>query len=110
MANQLTIELPRETPQAEVDAIQAELKRLPDVKGTGLYSPRGVAPADLMLWVKLAAAAVPMITQIVDMLRKRRIERATITLPNGVKLETDKATAEEIQRLMNTAGKTATQP
>ena len=63
-----------------------------------------------MLWVKLAAAAVPMITQIVDMLRKRRIERATITLPNGVKLETDKATAEEIQRLMNTAGKTATQP
>ncbi|MBN9661397.1 MAG: hypothetical protein J0H49_24595 [Acidobacteria bacterium] len=100
MSANLTIELPKETPAAEVDALQTELKLLADVRGAGVYEPKGLGPVELIMWVKLAAVAAPMIMQLIDTLRKRRIEKAVVTLPNGSKIEIDKATAEEIERLM----------
>lgn len=100
MATQLTIELPKGTASEHVDALQAELRQLSEVKGAGIYTPRGVGPEDIMLWVKVAAAITSLVPQIVDMLRKRRIEKATITLPSGAKIEVDKATASEIQKLI----------
>jgi hypothetical protein len=110
MASQLTIQLPKDTPQAEVGAIEMELKQLAGVKGAGVYTPKGGALADPMIWLKASEIIVPLILKIVDALRKRRIEKATIELPNGAKLETDKATAEEIQRLMSAVGKASAQP
>lgn len=107
MASQLTIELPKETPAAEVEAFQAELRQLAEIKGAGLYAPKGVGPEGLIIWVKLIEAAVPLVVQVVDMLRKRRIEKAIITLPSGSKIEVDKATAEEIQRLVAAARATS---
>jgi hypothetical protein len=103
MASQLTIELSKEIPAAEVEAIQTELRQLADIKGAGVYTPKGLGPEELMIWVKLAGAVVPLVMQVVEMLRKRRIEKATITLPNGSKIEVDKASAEEIERLMAAA-------
>jgi len=100
MATQLTIELPKETAPADVDALQAELKQLSDIKGSGLYTPRGVGPEDIMVWIKVAGAIATLIPQVVDLLRKRRIEKATIALPSGAKIEVDKATAAEIQQLI----------
>src|SRR5512142_56616 len=100
MATQLTIELPKETPAAHVDALQVELRQLSDVKGSGLYTPRGTGPDDIMMWIKVAGAIAALVPQLVDMLRKRRIEKATITLPSGAKIEVDKATATEIQQLI----------
>jgi hypothetical protein len=100
MVTQLTIELPKETPSEHVDAVQAELQQLSGVKGSGLYTPRGVGPEEIMLWLKAASALAPLVLQVVDMLRKRRIERATIALPSGAKIEVDKATAAEIEQLI----------
>jgi hypothetical protein len=107
MAKQLTIELPKDTPREDVDSIQAELTQLSGVKGTGVYTPKGLIIDDIWLWVKLSEVVVPLVLKIADALRKRRIEKATIVLPNGAKLEADKATAEEIQRLMLATGTTA---
>jgi hypothetical protein len=107
MASQLTIELPKETPAAEVEAFQTELRQLADIKGAGVYTPKGIGPEEILIWVKLIAAAVPVVMKVVDMLRKRRIVKATITLPNGLKLEVDQATAAEIERLMAAAGATS---
>ena len=103
MATQLTIELPKETRPADVEALQSELKQLSDVQGAGRYKPRGLAPEDIMVWVKVAGAIAPLISQVVDMLRRRRIEKATITLPSGAKIEVDKASADEIQKLVAAA-------
>jgi hypothetical protein len=97
---QLTIELPKETPSEHVAALQADLKQLSDVKGSGVYTPRGVGPEDIMVWVKVAGAIAPLVPLLVDMLRKRRIERVTISLPNGTRIEVDKATAMEIEQLV----------
>ena len=103
MATQLTIELPKETLPADVEELQAELRQLSDVKGTGVYTPRGLGPEDIMVWIKVAGAIVALIPQVVDMLRRRRIEKATITLPSGAKIEVDKATAAEIEKLVAAA-------
>ncbi len=100
MSTQLTIELPKETSPADVDALQAELRQMSDVKGSGIYTPRGIGPEEILMWVKAASAIAPLVSQVIDMLRKRRIEKATITLPSGAKIEVDKATAGEIQRLI----------
>jgi hypothetical protein len=107
VASQLTIELPRESPAAEVEAFQVELRQLADIKGAGLYAPKGIGPEEILIWVKLIGAVVPLVVQVVDMLRKRGIEKATITLPNGSKIEVDKAMAEEIERLMAAARATS---
>jgi hypothetical protein len=100
VATQLTIELPKETPSAHVDALQAELRQLSDVKGSGVYTPRGIGPEEIIMWVKVAGAIASLIPPLVEMLRKRRIEKATITLPSGAKIEVDKATATEIEQLI----------
>jgi hypothetical protein len=100
MATQLTIELPNETPSADVEALQAELKGLSDVKGSGQFTPRGFGPEEIMLWIKVAGAIATLVPKVVELLRKRRIEKAVITLPNGTKIEVDNVTAEEIQKLI----------
>lgn len=100
MATQMTIELPKETPVADVDALKTELEELSGVKGAGVYTPRGIGPEEIMIWVKLASAIAPLVTQVIEMVRKRRIEKATITLPSGTKIEVDKATAAEIEKLI----------
>ncbi len=110
MADQITIELPKDTSPADIDAIQTALKQLPDVKGAGVYKQEGLRLRTSMLWVKLAATALPVIAQIVDMLRKKMIQRASITLPSGLKVDADKATVEEIQQLLKSAEKGAAKP
>ena len=109
MAKQLTIELPKDTPKDEVDALQAELKQLDGIRGTGVYTPKGLIIDDILLWAKVADVVVPLVLKVVDAMRRRKIEKATIVLPNGTKLDVDKASAEEIQRLMLAAGATAPQ-
>ena len=47
-----------------------------------------------------AAVIAPLINQVVETLRKRRIEKATITLPSGAKIEVDKASAAEIAQVI----------
>ncbi len=107
MQNNITITLPKTTPPEAIAALQAELETLREVKASGVFKPKGITPADVKIWVDLAALVLPLITKVVDMLRKRKIEKATITLPNGTKLETDKATAEEIERLVTSAAASA---
>lgn len=104
MQNNVTITLPKSTPPEEIAAIQRELRSIQDVKASGVFKPKGISPADIKIWVELAGLVLPLITSVVDMLRKHKIEKATITLPNGTKLETDKASAEEIDRLVHAAG------
>ncbi len=103
MQNNITITLPKTTPPEEVAAIQKELGSLKEVKASGVFKPKGIAPADIKIWVDLAVLVMPLISTVVEMLRKHKIEKTTITLPNGTKLETDKATAEEIDRLVHAA-------
>jgi hypothetical protein len=104
MSTQLTIELPKETLPADVEALQTELKQLSEIKGAGLYTPRGAAPGDILVWIKAVGEIAPLIVPlVVEVLRRRKIEKAVISLPSGAKIEVDKATAAEIQQLIAVA-------
>lgn len=103
MQSNITITLPRTTPPEEIAAIRKELVSLREVKDSGVFKPKGITPADIKIWVDVAGVVVPLVRTIVEMLRKRKIEKATITLANGTRLETDRATAEEIERLVTAA-------
>jgi hypothetical protein len=44
-----------------------------------------------------------LVPKLVDLLRRNKIEKATITLPSGAKIEVDQATAAEIEKLVAAA-------
>lgn len=94
---------------ATLAEIQVELRALDGVQSAGGQT-RSIDPASLDLWVKLAATAistvgtaVPVLTAIVKVLRKRGVRNTTIELKDGTKIVVENATAEDIRRIVETA-------
>jgi hypothetical protein len=93
---------------ATLAEIQEELRALDGVQSTGGQT-RSIDPASLDLWVKLAASAistvgtaVPVLTAIVKVLRKRGVRNTTIELKDGTKIVVENATADDIRRIVET--------
>lgn len=94
---------------ATLAEIQEELRALDGVQSAGGQT-RSIDPASLDLWVKLAATAistvgtaVPVLTAIVKVLRKRGVRNTTIELKDGTKIVVENATADDIRRIVETA-------
>jgi hypothetical protein len=90
--------------------IVEDIRKLPDVEGVRALEPRAIDPASLMILVEVAGnaltvagAAWTLIDRIRTGLRERKITGATITLPNGTRIEFDNVTEDQIAKIMSAA-------
>lgn len=91
---------------AVLTAIQEELRAVEGVESAGGQT-RSLDPATLDVWVKLAgtaistaAAAVPVLTGIVKVLRRRGLGNTTIELRDGTRISVENATVEDIRKIV----------
>jgi hypothetical protein len=100
MAEALELEFPKGTDQAQAQALTEALTRVQGVQKAGIESKRsGIDPASLSAWVTLAAAAVPVISAVVEMIRGKRLKGVKIKV-RGKTIEVDEASASDIERLL----------
>lgn len=111
MVEILTITLPSTTSEDDMETILNTVKEIHGVEDADSITEMGVDPGTLMLWVQVAGAAVgvagaavPIIKQVIEMIRGKGISGAKITLPNGAVISADTASAAELERLMTAAG------
>src|SRR5262245_16947591 len=99
MAEALELEFPKGTDQAQAQALTEALRRVQGVQNAGIESKRSIDPAMLTAWVSLAAAAVPVISQVVEMIRGKRLKGVKIKI-RGKTIQVDEASASDIERLL----------
>jgi hypothetical protein len=83
-----------------------ELLTLPDVEDARALEQRAIDPASVMLIVEIAGgvlsaatSAWSLIDKIRTSLKKKNVTGATITLPNGTKIELDSVSEDQVARL-----------
>jgi hypothetical protein len=103
-----TISLPDSTSPSDQREIEAALQQVKDVEGAGISEPRAIDPVSILVWVKLAAgvitaagAAMPVIQQVVELIRGKGIKGAKINLPGGATVEVDEASTSDIERVLH---------
>lgn len=106
MSTVLEIELPPSVSEEEQAELEKALRQLDDVDDAGPTGTRAIDPASIGLWIKLAADALglaPAVGKVVELIRGRRIEGATLKLPDGIEISVDRASVEDIERLLAAA-------
>jgi hypothetical protein len=106
MSTVLEIELPPSVSEEERAELEEALRQLDDVADAGPTETRAIDPASIGLWIKLAADALglaPAIGKVVGMIRGRQIEGAKLKLPDGTEISVDRASVEDIERLLAAA-------
>jgi len=99
MANIIEIELPRGTDSALAESLAEDLRGVGDVRSSELARPKVVDPASLIVWVKLASAALPVLTSLVTLLRGRQLKNVRIKSGDKV-IEVDSASAADVESLV----------
>ena len=113
MSQTLKIKLPDNTPMAEAKAIQAELKEVEGIKNAGSLNSRGgIDPASVMAWIQVgttvlstASSFEPLVKKIGGIFNKRSMKGVTLEGPGGVKISLDKASSEDVQKLLEAISK-----
>ena len=99
MPNVIEIELPRGASQSEAQALRDELRRLSDVHSTDVVQPKAIDPASLIVWVKLAAAALPILTSVVTLIRGRQMKNVRLKVGDKT-IEVDGASPAELEKVL----------
>lgn len=99
MADTIDLEFPDGMPKEVAASLAEELKRIQGVKSAGVSTARGLDPASLMAWVKLASAAAPVVTALIAWIRGKGLKKVKLKL-GDITIEADSASAAEIQRLV----------
>ena len=107
MSEFATLSLSPEVSDEESTALLKDLQNLPDIEGARALEQRAIDPASVMLMIEIAsgvlsaaASAWSLIDQIRTSLGKKKVAGATITLPNGTKIELDDVSEDQIARLV----------
>ena len=107
-----TISLPDSTSASQQRELESALQKMANVEDAGVSETRSIDPESIMLWVKLAgsvitaaSAAIPVIKQVVDLLRSKGVKGAKINLPGGATLQVDEASSKDIERLLQAASR-----
>ena len=106
----LDIELPGATDKMLAEEIAVELRQMHDIEDTGVSqatrSP--LDPATISVWLQLAPAVLAaaggvmtLMVQIRDLLRRRGIKGAKITLADGTQISADEISIEELKVLQS---------
>ena len=118
MQDIFTIELPPDVPEQELDALEAEVRRIDEVEDAGPTASRAIDPAAIGLWIETAGGilasvgtAIPVIEKVLALVRGRGIQGAKITFAdeNGapITIEAERASARELERLISAARSTS---
>jgi len=106
MSDFATLSLGPEASDEASTALLDELRSLPDVESARALEQRAIDPASVMLMIKIAGGVLStatsawgLIDQIRKSLKKKKVTGATITLPNGTRIELDQVSEEHIARL-----------
>lgn len=107
MADLFSIELPKTVSRDDLVTLKGEIKQLDGVAGAGLEDTRGIDPETLGVWVQLAkdalsvvGIAVPIIQQIIKMIRDKGIKGVKIILDENVSISADEASAKDIESML----------
>lgn len=107
MADTFTIEFPPEVQERDVESIETELKNVDGVQDAGSMGARSIDAQTVMLWVSVATGVVglaktglPLIQNVIDMIRGKGIKGAKITLANGTSFSADEISAKELGNLI----------
>ncbi len=107
MPDILTITLPTSVSKTEIAEISQALKKVQAVESVQETTSRGVDPATAKIWIEVAvgvvglvSAAIPVIKEIITMIRGKGISGAQIKLPNGTEISVDNASSEEIEKII----------
>ena len=85
--------------QAEVRrALEQELAQLDQVDDVTPVAARGIDPVAVKMWVEVAALSLPVLTNIVTLLRGRGLKNVTLTTANGT-IAVGEGSADEIRKL-----------
>ena len=97
----------KQTNEALLGDVESELKQLEGIIGAGSSSSRAIDPGSILLWVKLSAelitaagAAVTVVQQIINLLRKKNMSDAILEFANGTKVSVSSASAEDLAKLL----------
>jgi len=93
------LEMPASTPHEAAKELIAELKKLDGIHNGAVTIKRSIDPVSLMAWIKLAGAAIPVITAVVGWIRGKGMKNVKLKLGNDVSIEVDSASAADIARL-----------
>ncbi|MBI4313026.1 MAG: hypothetical protein HY681_14795 [Chloroflexi bacterium] len=101
------VQLPKTVSKSDARALQDALKQVNGVANAGSLAARGVDPGTVMLWVQAAGGtlnaaskALPLLKQVVETIRGKSVTGVTLEFPGGMKLSVDKASPEDIERLV----------
>ena len=110
MANFATLSLGPDVSTEDSAAILEELLELASVKSARALEPRAIDPGSIMLMIEIlggalgvATSAWAFIEQIRTSLKRKKVTGATITLPNGTKIELDSVSEEQVAHLISDA-------
>ena len=107
MVTTFRIELPKGSSRVESKAIAADLRQLGDIEDAGTMEARSIDPQQVALWVQASSTAlgaigtaVPVIQNVVGLIRGKGIKGARIILPNGIEFAADEVSAKDLQTLL----------
>jgi hypothetical protein len=111
MSERFYIELPDGISDDDLRDLKRELTESAPITAVGSMGARGVDAQQVMLWAQTAGtvfatlgAALPVISKIAELVRKRGVKGARIKLPNGAELSLDEASVGDTERLLRAAG------
>jgi len=99
MSDIIEIELDKTTDPTKVATLIAGVTSLKSVAAADKVVPQMVDPVSLLVWVKLAAAAVPVITSVINLIREKDLKG--VRLKAGDKtIEVDSANTKDVEALI----------
>jgi hypothetical protein len=106
MSDVIEIELPESVSDDDLEALERELAGLDEVGAAGSTETRAIDPVSIGLWIALASDALGLasaVGKVVDLIRGKGIEGATLKLPDGTEISVDRASVADIERLLAAA-------
>ena len=99
MSDTITRTVPDDVPAEVRGALEQELAQLAEVDDVTPVAARGIDPAAVKMWVEVAALSLPVLTNIVTLLRGRGLKNVTLTTPNGT-IAVGEGSADDIKKLV----------
>lgn len=107
MEDLFSIELPKTVSDIELEALEGEIKQLNDIADAGVEDTRSIDPATLGIWIQLATGvlgvvgtALPIIRQIIEMIRGKGIKGAKIILDENTTISVDEVSAKDLESVL----------
>jgi len=104
MSQILTLKLPEGASLEDGKALEAEIKRIAEVKAAGVQQTRGLdlaTAAGITVWLNLLNPAMDVVKKLIDVIRGKGLSGVEIQLPNnGGSVKVDSASPADLEKLL----------